>query len=177
MSYAMLLRLGLGGPLWSVARGLARRVGEYTRLLQAADEPRTSDLDGRGTLSEQALVDFCRFFLEACIGQVEYMTSLLQPTAFLNRMRIHVEEEIAAKRLPKGSFRLLREALWAGAFERGRAPELSGYRERQAREVLSVLVGKGLLVSNGPKMPVRLGFPIAVVERWFPLLYPATLAP
>ena len=122
-------------------------------------------------------MDFCRFFLEACIDQVEYMTSLLQPVEFLNRMRIHVEEEIAAKRLPKGGFRLLREALLAGEFERGRAPDLTGYKERQAREVLSVLVEQGLLVSNGPKRPVRLGFPVAVVERWFPLLYPATIAP
>ncbi len=30
-----------------------------------------------------------------------------------------------------------------------------------------------ILQSAGPRVPVRLGFPIAVVEHWFPALYPA----
>lgn len=38
---------------------------------------------------------------------------------------------------------------------------------------LADLVSKGLLVSDTIKSPVRLGFPIDVVERWFPKLYPA----
>jgi hypothetical protein len=41
-----------------------------------------------------------------------------------------------------------------------------------ARGVRSQLVARGLLVSDTPKGPVRLGFPIEVVEQWFPLLYP-----
>lgn len=49
---------------------------------------------------------------------------------------------------------------------------VTGYKERQARMVLAELVSKGLLVSDSPKSPVRLGFPIDVVERWFPKLYP-----
>jgi Fic family protein len=174
MSYAMLLRLGVGSPLWSVARGLARNVEEYKQLLQSADEPRESDLDGRGTLSERALVEFCRFFLKVCIDQVDYMTSLLQPTELLNRIGVYVSEEIAARRMAKGSLELLREALLAGEFERGRAAKITGYADRQARTVLSGLVEKGLLKSDGPKRPVRLGFPIHVVERWFPALYPST---
>lgn len=175
VSYAMMLRQGLGSPLWSVARGLARRVGDYKRLLQSADEPRQNDLDGRGTLSEKALIEFCRFFLEVSIDQVQYMTSLLEPTELLNRMRIHTEEEIGAGRLPKGSFSLLREAVLAGEFDRGRAPELTGYKERQARDTLSAVIKKGMLVSDGPKMPVRLGLPIDIVERWFPQLYPSRI--
>ena len=173
MSYAMLFRLGIGSPLWSVARGLARKVEDYKRLLQSADERRENDLDGRGTLSEKALVDFCRFFLNVCIDQVDYMTSLLQPTELLNRIGIYVAEEIGAKRLAKGSFELVREALLSGEFVRGRAPAVTGYEERQARKVLSGLVEKGLLKSDGPKTPVRLGFPVEIVERWFPAVYPA----
>jgi Fic family protein len=174
MSYAMLLRLGVGSPLWSVARGLARNVEEYKRLLQNADETRESDLDGRGTPSERALVEFCRFFLKVCFDQVDYMTSLLLPTELLNRIGVYVSEEIAARRMAKGSLELLREALLAGEFERGRAAKITGYADRQARTVLSGLVEKGLLKSDGPKRPVRLGFPINVVERWFPALYPST---
>ncbi len=89
-------------------------------------------------------------------------------------MRIYIEEEIAFGNLPKGSYALLREALLIGEFERGRAGELTGYKERAARDVLNALVKKKLLVSDTPRSAVRLGFPIDVIERWFPLLYPAT---
>lgn len=174
MSYAALLKTGIGSDLWSVARGLARQKDRYKELLQAADMPRQGDLDGRGSLSEKALVTFCEFFLEICIDQVEYMSDLLDFKNLSERIRIHVEEEIAMKNLPKGSYALLREALLTGAFERGHAEQLTGYKERAARDVLNALVKKGLLVSDTPRGPVRLGFPIDVVERWFPLLYPTT---
>jgi Fic family protein len=36
------------------------------------------------------------------------------------------------------------------------------------------LIEKRLLVSASHKAPLRLGFPIDVVESWFPKLYPAT---
>jgi len=88
---------------------------------------------------------------------------------------IYVGEEVRAGRLPKGSFQLLREALLAGEFERGQAPALTANKERMARSVLSQLLEHGLLVSTGPRAPVRLGFPISVVERWFAALYPANL--
>jgi Fic family protein len=172
MSHAMLLRFGVGSSLWSVARGLARNVQTYKSLLQAADEPRRGDLDGRGTLSEQALTEFCEFFLKACIDQVDYMASLIQPTELTRRMKLYVDDEVSAGRLPQGSFSLLREALLFGEFERGRAPELTGYKDRMARTILSELLKKGLLVSDTPKSSVRLAFPFEVVERWFPALYP-----
>ncbi len=174
MSYAALLRVGIGSELWSVARGLARNVDTYKKLLAAADEPRRGDLDGRGTLSHTALVEFCVFFLQTCLDQIDFMESLLDFHTLSGRIRLYVEEEVAFKRLPKGSYALLREALLVGEFERGKAEELTGYKERMARSVLAALLKKGLLVADSPRSPVRLGFPIDVVERWFPLLYPAT---
>lgn len=174
MSYAALKKIDVGSELWSVARGLARRKDEYKTLLQAADEPRRGDLDGRGSLSQKALVDFSEFFLTICIDQVEYMRSLLDFKTLSERMRIHVEEMIALKELPKGSYALLREALLVGEFERGKVEEITGLNDRTARAVLYALSKKGLLVSDTPRGPVRLGFPVDVVERWFPLLYPAT---
>lgn len=174
MSYAALLELGIGSELWSVARGLARNVEEYKSLLQAADQPRRGDLDGRGTLSQSALTSFCKFFLKTSIDQIDFMESLLDFNTLSERMRIYVEEEIAFKRLPKGSYPLLREALLVGEFDRGRAQELTGYKERMARDVVSDLQKKGFLISDNTRSPLRLGFPIEVVERWFPLLYPTT---
>ena len=173
-SHAYLKEIGIGSSLWSVSRGLARRVDDYKRLLMAADNPRQGDLDGRGNLSAKFLKDFCVFFLEACIDQVEFMESILKPTELLRRIERYTDDAIQTKKLPKGSYQLLREALHAGEFKRGRAAEITGYKERQASTVLKVLVDRGLLVADTPKGAVRLGFPNEVVEWWFPLLYPAT---
>ena len=172
LSHAMLLRSGVGSSLWSISRGLARNVTEYKNKLADADAPRQGDYDGRGERSAAQLEEFCAFFLRICIDQVEFMGSLLQPGELLRRMKLYTDDEVAAGRLPARAMSLLREALLMGEFARGRAPEITGYQERRSREILSTLLKKGLLVSKGPRAPVRLGFPLAVVERWFPQLYP-----
>ncbi len=172
-SHAWLQETGIGSSLWSVSRGLARNVQEYKARLMAADSPRKGDLDGRGNLSHEELVSFCRFFLSTAIDQVDFMAQLLDSPGFLTRLSLHVQEEVALKRLPKGSFALLREAWMAGEFKRGQAATLTGYKERAAREVLTALLEKGYLVSDHKLAPVRLGFPAEAVERWLPRLYPA----
>lgn len=172
MSHAMLLELGIGSALWSVSRGLARNSGDYKRLLMDADEPRRGDLDGRGALSQGALIAFCRFFLETCLDQIRYMRDLLDPFELQRRMELYMRDEEAAGRLPKRGFSVLREALLCGELERGRVPGMIDTSERTARRLISTLVGKRLLVSESHKAPLRLGFPIDVVERWFPKLYP-----
>jgi Fic family protein len=172
-SHAWFLETGIGSSLWSVSRGLARNVEEYKAQLMAADSPRKGDLDGRGNLSHGELVNFCRFFLQSAIDQIDFMATLLETDALLTRMKIHVQEEEALKRLPRGSFSLLREAWLTGEFKRGEAAAITGYRERAARQVLTALLEKGYLVSDNERGPVRLGFPLDAVERWLPRLYPA----
>lgn len=172
MSHAMLLHCGIGSSVWSVARGLARNEGDYKAKLMAADGGRYNEYDGRGALSERRLEEFCTFFLQTSIDQVKFMASLLEPDELLRRMKLYCDDETAAGRLPKRSMALMKEALVLGEIERGRAPEITGYQERRARQILSILIKKQLLVSDSPKAPVRLGFPLDVVERWFPALYP-----
>ena len=172
-SHALLRELNVGSELWAVSRGLARRVADYKANLQAADEPRRGDLDGRSSLTMAGLVDFCRFFLTTCVDQVDFMAGLLEPGELLRRIEIWTEEETRAKRLPKGSWPLLREAVMAGEYSRGCAPALTGYEERQARTVLNTLIEKGYLTSPTTRAPVKLGFPTAVVDRWFPRMYQA----
>lgn len=174
MAHAMMLRSEVGCSVWSISRGLARSSVEYKSKLMEADSPRQGDFDGRGALSASELEKFCMFFLHTAIDQVEFMESLLQPGELLRRMKLYVDDEVSANRLPARSMSLLREALIVGELERGRAAEVTGYQERRGREVLSKLIAKGLLVSQGPRAPVRLGFPLDVVERWFPQLYPYT---
>jgi Fic family protein len=172
MSHALLKRLGVGASLWSVARGLARDETRYKQLLMKADGPRAGDRDGRGNLTERGLVAFCEFFLERAIDQVRFMDGLLEPEALLQRMERHIDEEVRAKRLPRGSFLVLREAALNGEVERGKVPALTGYEERAARMVTAALIDRGMLVSPTSRAPLRLGFPADVAENWFPRLYP-----
>ncbi len=171
ISHAMLDRAGLGSPLWSVSRGLARNIERYKATLAAADQSRQGDLDGRGSLSLKALLEFCQFFFESCIDQVMFMEKLLNPSELGRRINLYARDEIDAGRLPKGSTEVLMEAFNFGHVERGKIPELTGYKDRRARQVLVELVQKDLLVSTGPRKPVRLGFPLDVIERWLPTLY------
>jgi hypothetical protein len=139
----------------------------------AADRLRRNDLDGRGAWSPVALIDFCRFFLETCLDLIRYTCRLLDPSALERRVELYVRDEESAERLPKRSFAVLREALLAGEPERGRVPTLIDSSERTARHVTSALIEKRLLVSASHKVPLRLGFPIDVVELWSPKPYPA----
>jgi Fic family protein len=173
-SHGLLHDLGIGSSLWSVSRGLARNVDVYKARLMDADADRKGDLDGRGSLSLEGLESFCEFFLATCLDQVKFMERLLELDELLRRIEIHVEEETRADRLPKGSWPLIREALLMGEFARGRATELTGYKERQARTVLKLLIDRRLLESPTSRTAVRLGFPMEVVDRWFPRLFPNT---
>lgn len=173
MSHALFKRLGIGASLWSVARGLARDETSYKTLLSLADGPREGDRDGRGNLSQRALIEFCKFFLDRSVDQIRFMSGLLEPSTLLTRIEIYVEEEIRAKRLQRGSFAVLREAVISGEIERSKIPSLTGYEERAARNVTAVLVERGMLTATSHRAPLRLAFPADIAERWFPNLYPA----
>ena len=173
MSHALFKRLGIGASLWSVARGLAREEARYKALLAQADGPRGGDRDGRGNLTQQGLIEFCKFFLDQSLDQIRFMAGLIEPSMLLTRMEIHVEEEIRAKRLLRGSFAVLREAMISGEVERSNIPSLTGYEERGARNVTAARVQRGMLTASSHRAPLRLAFPADVAERWFPNLYPA----
>lgn len=174
MSHALFKRLGIGNSLWSVARGLARDEQRYKALLAQADGPREGDLDGRGNLTQRGLIEFCKFFLYRSVDQIRFMSSLLEPATLLTRMEIHIEEEVRAKRLLRGSLAVLREAVMNGEVERSKIPALTGYEERSARNVTAGLVERGMLAAATHRAPLRLAFPADVAERWFPNLYPAS---
>ena len=171
-SHAVLKKIGVGSALWSISRGLSRQSNNYKLFLEEADSPRQGDLDGRGSLSNRGLINFSKFFLRTCIDQVDYMSSSLEPQELLRKIEIYTEEEIRASRLPKGSFNLLREAVLQGEFQRGQAMSITDYSSRQASRIVSELCKQGLLISDSPKGAVRLNFPVKVLERWLPALYP-----
>ena len=175
MSHAMMLDTLDTGAVWSVARGLARNVSEYKKLLADCDLERRNDLDGRGTLSEEALAEFTRFFLTICIDQVDFMESLVQPDRLRTRILLWAEEEIRLGALPAKSGNILGALLYRGELPRGEADDVVGTGERQARRIVSALLEKQVLISESPRAPLRLAFPAALASRWMPGLFPEKL--
>jgi Fic family protein len=172
MSHAMMLELLDTGAVWSVARGLARRVSDYKRLLANCDLTRRNDLDGRGTLSEEALAEFTQFFLKVCIDQVDFMESLVQPDRLRTRILMWAEEEIRLGELPAKSGTVLEALLYRGELPRGDADIVAGTSERQGRRIVSALLEKEVLTSESPRAPLRLSFPAILASRWMPGLFP-----
>lgn len=172
MSHAMLLEPLDTGSLWSIARGLARNVDDYKHALAECDLPRRNDLDGRGTLSEEALAKFTEFFLRICIDQVEFMHGLVQPDELRARILTWTDEEIARDRLPPKSGVVLEALLYRGALDRREIADLLGVGDRQARRVTSALLDCEILATESPRAPIRLAFPAALAERWMPGLFP-----
>jgi Fic family protein len=172
MSHAVMLDALDTGAVWSVARGLARNVSDYKALLANCDLPRRNDLDGRGTLSEEALAEFTRFFLTVCIDQVDFMESLVQPDRLRTRILLWAEEEIRLGQLLPKSGNILEAVLYRGELPRGEVDAVVGTGERQARRIASALLDKEVLVSDSPRDPLRLAFPAALASRWMPGLFP-----
>jgi Fic family protein len=172
MSHATMLDMLDTGAVWSVARGLARRVSDYRALLANCDRTRRNDLSGRGILSEEALAEFTQFFLKVCIDQVDFMESLVQPDRLRARILVWAEEEIRLGELPPKSGNILEAVLYRGELPRGEAGAVAGTGERQARRIVSALLDKEVLTSDGPRAPLRLAFPAMLASRWMPGLFP-----
>lgn len=172
LSHAMLRATLKTGAVWSIARGLARSVEAYKGHLAACDQTRRNDLDGRGHLSEEALVAFTEFFLKTCIDQVTFMESLIQPEALRARIMTWAEEEIRLNHLPPKSGEILQAVLYRGDLPRADVPGIVGTGERHARRVVSALLDRSVLVSESTRAPLRLAFPAALAARWTPGLFP-----
>jgi Fic family protein len=172
MSHAMAHAAGIGAHgLWSVSRGLARGLedrSEYKRMMDMADTPRESDLDGRGNLSQRALTDFVLWFLRVCLDQVRFMTELFELDTLIRRLDAFAKQD---DRLRPEAAKLFEEAIVRGEFERGEASRITGLPERTARRVLKDAISTGLLDSDTPKGPLSLRFPPAASEALFPRLF------
>jgi Fic family protein len=177
MSHAMLLETLDTGGIWSVARGLARNISEYKGHLASCDLPRRNDLDGRGSLSEEALASFTRFFLETCIDQVSFMEALVQPDRLRTRILMWTEEEVRLGSLPTKAGNILEAVLYRGELPRGDIADLLGTTARHARRIAATLIERGVLTAESPRAPLRLAFPATLASRWLPGLFPEQIAP
>ena len=169
----------LTGGLWSANRGLARKREDYYARLSEADMARHGDYDGRGNLSEKMLCAWCEFFMEICHDQVMFMTETLDLAALKERlaglvlMRSQSSKDSAYR---SEAIVPLHHVLAVGPVSRGDFVQMTGLGERTGRKVLSKLVDDGLLQSDTPKGPVRIGFPLNFLHMLFPNLYPEAAA-
>lgn len=172
MSHAIMLNVLDTGSLWSIARGLARHVEQYKALLANCDLSRRNDLDGRGHLSEEALAHFVKFFLETCLDQISFMEKLMQPELLRTRILLWAREEIELGHLPQQALQILEAILYRGEIPRNELANILHVTDRHARRLVSVLIERGIIISDAPKSSLKLAFPAALAYRWMPGLFP-----
>jgi len=173
LSHVQFNKLLEAGALWSISRGLARNVDQYKQLLAACDQPRRNDLDGRGHLSQKALIQFTAFILETCaLDQVRFMHDLIQPQALNTRILRWTVEQIEARHLPKGADTLMAHLLIHGQMTRSQAQQLLNVSDRQARRVVSALEKTGAVHIAHKQAPIELNLSERLAGAWFPKLFP-----
>jgi len=163
--------------LWTISRGLARESDKYKNMLAYADSSRKGDYDGRGNLSAKALKEFCFYFLETSLDQIDFMSELLDLDNLSQRIQGYIDLRAQGiltgeKVLKKESKYILTEVMLRGEISRGDAKRVTGLSERSARRVLSALEDEELVTSESHRSPVRFSIPPKVVGYYFPDLYP-----
>lgn len=161
--------------LWSVNRGLARNREEYYRLLSEADMSRKGDLDGRGQLSESALVAWCEHFLQTCLDQVQFMERMFDFETLKMRLTTLVAIRQNTRKQPEyrpQAILPLHHVMCVGPVSRGEFIQMTGLEERTGRKVVSRLLEDGLLVSESTRAPLYPGLPLDALGTLFPALYP-----
>lgn len=174
-THLLLHALGYTAGVWSPLRGYARNVDRYYALLDAADGPRKGDLDGRGSLSESALVDWIRFVLDMCLDQVRFMKSMLNLSTMEQRIAacLVFEQESLKSGVRLEALRPLHYLFLSGTeLERGEFKRMTGLGDRTAVALLTALVKRGLLRSDTPQGKVRFGLPLHALRFYFPALWP-----
>jgi Fic family protein len=167
--------MGLTNGLWSPLRAFARSTDRYYTLLDAADQLRAGDLDGRGNLSEKALCDWLGYVVIECLDQVRFMSDLLNLGAMRDRIAacLGFEENVVRAGVRSEALAAL-HYLFAtqGALDRGDFKALLGLGERLATAQVSALLKRGLLVTDSAYGKLRFGVPQHALRFYFPGLWP-----
>jgi Fic family protein len=173
-THLALAQAGLTNGLWSPLRGFARTQDAYYAHLAAADEPRAGDLDGRGNLSEAALVQWIAYVLAQCADQVTFMTQMLQLDGMKGRIAacLAFEENAGQHGVRTEALRGL-HYLFAtqGELERADFKAMLGLGDRLATAQVSALLARGLLQSDSPYGKLRFGVPQHALRFYFPRLW------
>jgi Fic family protein len=172
--------MGLTQGLWSPMRGLARSQDQYYARLNNADSSRRNDVDGRGPLSQEELVNFAGYFLEVCLDQVRFMRERLDLASLRDRLKsllLHLRDqpwEIGSEKsvIKIEALEALHYVAMAGPIERSRFVAMTGLGDRTGRRVLTSLLDFGVLTADSSRSPIAFGVPLASLRFLFPNLWP-----
>lgn len=174
-THTLLGALGYTAGLWSPLRGFARSTERYYALLADADSLRRGDLDGRGNLSEQALMAWIDYVLDTCLDQVTFMAGMLDFGTMKARLEacLVFEATVLRQGVRQESLRGLHYLFLSGEkMARGDFKAMLGMSDRGATDALGALVKRGLLKSDSPQGKVRFGLPQHALRFLFPSLWP-----
>ncbi len=172
-SHAQLIHHGIAGHgLWTLSRGLARRRQPYYTSLEAADRGRRNDLDGRGNLSDAALADFCVFFLETMLDQIQFMSGLLGLPTLRTRVERYFQfQALHVDRYREEIMRVARTLVDEGEIPRTRVKEITGKGATVSADIIKLGLAEGYFASPSSKGPLQVAFPAKVHEFYFPQLF------
>ncbi|HSU56663.1 MAG TPA: Fic family protein [Candidatus Dormibacteraeota bacterium] len=172
-SQALFIRHGISSHgLWTLSRGLARGRQRYYASLEAADQRRRNDFDGRGNLSDRALADFCVFFLETMLDQIQFMSGLLDLPALRTRVERYFQfQDLRLKRYREQLMRVVRVLVDEGEIPRSRVQEITGKAATVSAEIIKLGLDEGYFETPSPKGPLRVSFPAKIHEFYFPQLF------
>lgn len=165
------IRIGVGdNMLWTVARAFARNREDYDAHLALADRPRRNDLDGRGPLSEESLVEFCAFFLRCCEDQIRFMDGVLNLIELERRYNRFVAALESEKQLSKTAGKVMRRLLLQGQVPRAQTREICGVKQRRATQIVKELLDAKITRSESAYGPLRLNITAEMSATLFPAL-------
>lgn len=160
--------------LWSISRGLARTNDLYKVKLANADLQRQGDYDGRGNLSNKMLIEFCKYFLETAIDQIEFMHKSINTENMIDRIKGFSDLMTAKNRLrPEAKF-ILVDVFLKGKISKADAMRITNTSDKTLKLTTDSLIDQGLLVSKkeGKSMMYYVSYPITFSPILFPGLYP-----
>lgn len=160
--------------LWSLSRGFSRDKQWYMTNLQSADSP-SSDQNG---FAQDFFADYCLYFLEVCLDQIQFMDKILG----LHRIDARIEGYIRDRDKRRGALdpldqragKLLKALFLQGEIARGDAQSIMGMdnqSNRHARRIVSQLAGEGLVCSTSHRAPLTIGFPTKILRYYFPDIF------
>jgi Fic family protein len=162
--------------LWSISRGLARSKSEYQERLANADLIRFGNHDGRGNLSNKMLEEFCIYFLERAIDQVEYMYKMIDSESMVSRIEKLVELLVTKELLKPEAKYLLVEVFLRGKVSRKEAERITRTSDKTLKTLTESLIKMGLLNSKieDKTLMFYLNYSIKYSPLLFPSLYPTS---
>ena len=160
--------------LWSLSRGFSRDKQWYMINLQSADSP----AEGMTGFNQEFFADYCMYFLETCLDQINFMEKMLN----LQKINTKIDQYINDRNRMTETFnhldpragRLLKALFQQGEIPRNEAMSIlnmADKSERHVRRIVSQVVKEGLAWSKTHKSPLRIGLPLHILPYYFPDLF------